>query len=143
MDMFVTRKWFTDTSTTGQLVLGDFKCFTLEDKVRPPGVKVYGETAIPAGRYRVVVDESARFRRPMPHLLDVPMFTGIRIHPGNKARDTEGCILVGRTKLMNWVGESRLAFEALFPLILRAQPDLWVTITDEPEEDERTNEEAT
>ena len=142
MDATLTRRFYTDASTIGQLVIGDFKCWTLEDRVRAPGVKIYGKTAIPAGRYRVVVTESARFRRPMPLLLGVPMFTGIRIHSGNDASNTEGCILVGATRYQDWIGDSRRAFGALFPLIIDAQPDLWLTIVDAPESDTRTEEGA-
>jgi Family of unknown function (DUF5675) len=73
-----------------------------------------------------------------PLLLEVPNFTGIRIHSGNSDHDTEGCILVGESRAPDWVGASRKAFELLFPLIEAAQPDLWITITDEPLQDSRT-----
>jgi hypothetical protein len=70
-------------------------CYTLEDVVRPPGVKVQNETAIPAGIYTLAIDWSNRFQRYMPHVLNVPMFDGIRIHSGNRDVNTEGCPLVG------------------------------------------------
>jgi hypothetical protein len=91
--------------------------------------KVPGKTAIPSGMYKVVITPSARFKRPMPLLLNVPNFEGIRIHWGNTDADTEGCILVGRTqKPPDFIGESRLAFDALFPKI-KAALDSGNTVT--------------
>ena len=113
MDLKLVRKIFTEQSTVGELsVDGKFECFTLEDKVRP--VKVHGETAIPEGIYEVIINFSPRFKRQLPRLLNVPGFEGILIHPGNKAVDTDGCILVGTTKSKDFVGNSRVAFNALF-----------------------------
>jgi hypothetical protein len=113
MNLTVARKEFTDKSTIGELLIdGEFECFTLEDCVRP--VKIKGMTAIPAGTYEVVINFSERFKRPLPLLLKVPDFEGVRIHPGNTDADTEGCILVGRMMQPDFIGESRVAFEALF-----------------------------
>jgi hypothetical protein len=101
--------------TMGQLYLdGKFQCYTLEDVVRPDGVKIHGQTAIPEGRYEIQITMSPRFKRELPILLDVPNFAGVRIHSGNTAADTEGCILVGRQRATHQVLESRLAFEPLF-----------------------------
>jgi hypothetical protein len=119
MEMLVTRQTLTDESTIGELTIdGEHQCFTLEDKVRP--VKVFGETAIPAGRYEVVVNFSNHFQKMLPELVDVPNFEGVRIHSGNTAKDTEGCILVGTTKGANVVSNSRDAFNALFTKIQAA-----------------------
>jgi hypothetical protein len=137
--MLLKRRWYSDRSTIGALRFGDFSCFTLEDRVREPGIKVQDKTAIPAGRYKVVVDFSQRFQRRMPLLLDVPMFTGIRIHSGNTAADTRGCILVGEWRAPDWLGDSRKAFIKLFPLIEGAE-DLWIAVTDEPVVDSRTSD---
>ncbi len=113
MNLRLTRKTFTEESTIGELsVNGKFECFTLEDKVR--AVKIHGRTAIPAGIYEVVITFSDRFKKQLPLLLNVPNFAGIRIHPGNKAADTEGCILVGTTQGKDFIGNSRVAFKALF-----------------------------
>ena len=138
-EMLLRRRWYSDRSTIGVLTLGEFSCFTLEDRVREPGVKVQDKTAIPAGRYRVVVDFSQRFQRRMPLLLDVPMFTGIRIHSGNTAQDTRGCVLVGEWRAPDWVGDSRRAFADLFFLINTAD-ELWIAVTDEPAVDSRTSD---
>ncbi len=109
MQLRLVRHTFTQQSTVGNLeVDGTFECFTLEDVVRP--VKLAGVTAIPAGHYEVVVTYSERFKRPMPLLLKVPDFDGVRIHWGNTDKDTEGCILVGRSKSADFIGESRAAF---------------------------------
>jgi len=109
------RTTFTQHSTIGELSIdGVFECFTLEDVVRDDGVKVFGETAIPAGKYRVELTKSPRFHRVLPLLIDVKNFVGIRIHPGNSPKDTDGCILVGRKKSNDWIGLSGLAFEQLF-----------------------------
>src|SRR5262245_21836096 len=76
------------------------ECLTLEDEIRErSGVpvsawKVPGQTAIPAGRYSMRLTMSARFGRVLPLLLNVPGFSGIRIHTGNVIDDTDGCILV-------------------------------------------------
>jgi len=119
MEIQVTRREFTAKSTIGEMqVDGAFECYTLEDVVRP--VKIKGITAIPAGSYEVVVSFSERFQRPLPLLLHVPNFDGVRIHPGNTDRDTEGCILVGRTKERDFIGASKVAFEALFEKIQAA-----------------------
>jgi hypothetical protein len=113
MDVNVKRLEFSEESTVGELSInGEFECYTLEDKVRP--VKIKGKTAIPAGRYEVIINFSQRFQRQLPLLLKVPDFEGVRIHPGNTAANTEGCILVGETKEENFVGHSRLAFDRLF-----------------------------
>jgi hypothetical protein len=113
MELRVERTDLSENSTIGKLYVDDqFECYTLEDKVRP--VKIMGKTAIPAGRYEVIINHSQRFNRLLPLFLDVPNFVGVRIHPGNTAADTEGCILVGETKEEGFIGQSKLAFERLF-----------------------------
>ena len=113
---------------------GHFACFSLEDQLREiPGQpvtawKVAGGTAIPAGRYRVLVTESPRFGRPLPLLVAVPGFEGVRIHPGNTVADTEGCILVGRDRQPGRVLQSRVAFDALFAQIAAAPDPVWASL---------------
>jgi hypothetical protein len=119
MELLLKRAPSSGDSTIGELsVNGKFECYTLEDVVRP--VKISGLTAIPAGHYEVVITYSARFKRPMPLLLNVPQFEGIRIHVGNEARNTEGCILVGVEKKADRLVSSKKAFDHLFPLLAEA-----------------------
>lgn len=93
---------------------GEWQCWTLEDTVRPPGAaKVFGQTAIPVGTYQVILTMSAHFGRELPLVVNVPGFAGVRIHPGNTAADTEGCVLVGCDRLAKSLGRSRVAFDAL------------------------------
>jgi len=67
-----------------------------------------------------VITPSQRFGRPLPLLLNVPGFSGIRIHPGNTIADTEGCLLPGRLRAAQRVGDSRAAFDTLFQQITSA-----------------------
>jgi hypothetical protein len=119
MKLKLTRNTYTTRSTIGELSIdGKSECFILEDPVRPEKVK--GETAIPAGSYEVIITHSPRFERDLPLLLDVPNYEGVRIHTGNTATDTEGCLLPGRSKAVDFVGDSRAAFNGLFAKIRAA-----------------------
>ena len=73
--------------------------FTLEDKVRSDGLKIYGQTAIPMGLYKVTLEMSPRFQKKLPKIHDVPGFNGILIHGGNTPADTFGCVLVARKRI--------------------------------------------
>lgn len=132
MELVLTRETFTERSTIGELsVDGEWLAFTLEDKVRDDGVKVPGRTAIPVGRYQVIIDLSTRFKCLMPHILDVPGFEGIRIHKGNTDENTDGCVLLGLTKGKDFIGESKLAFDAFYPILqqgLQNGGTCWITI---------------
>jgi len=113
MVITIKRLYKTETSTIGELLVdGIWECFTLEDTER--AIKIKGETAIPKGTYRIIINESNRFKRLLPLLIDVPNFEGVRIHSGNSNHDTEGCILVGQTRNKNYIGQSRKAFDKLF-----------------------------
>lgn len=113
MNLLLKRSRSTSVSTPGALFVdGDFECYTIEDVVRQ--TKIHGQTAIPAGRYHLIINQSNRFKRLLPLLLDVPEFEGVRIHPGNTAADTEGCILVGDVPQGDFLGSSRVAFDRLF-----------------------------
>jgi hypothetical protein len=119
MKLQIKRTNFTDKSTVGELYINDeFFCYTLEDVVREEKIK--NETAIPAGEYEITITYSPRFKRYLPLLHDVPNFSGVRIHPGNTARDTEGCVLVGMSKDVDFIGRSREAFNKLYPMLTHA-----------------------
>lgn len=130
MKLRLERTWRTDKCTIGTLSIdGAYECFTLEDVQRgtdPATVKewkVNDETAIPHppdDAYNIIVTHSKRFMRELPLVENVPGFEGIRIHPGNTAENTDGCILVGRTKGPTYIGESRAAFNALYGKIQAA-----------------------
>src|SRR5678816_4262870 len=128
LNIIQSRYIFTDLSTISKVAIdGRFECYTLEDMCREttPGtwkssLKVPKKTAIPYGKYQVVITFSDRFKRPLPLLLNVPDFDGIRIHGGNDSEDTEGCILPGTSQNLNRVEQSRLAFSLLFSQIERA-----------------------
>lgn len=99
-------------------------------------IKIPERTAIPAGRYRVDVTWSNRFKRKMMVLIGVPGFSGIRVHAGNWHTDTEGCLLPGLK--YGWengdfmVGDSRKASDPLHELVLGALSsgeEVWWTIT--------------
>jgi len=111
----VKRFEFKDTHTVGKMYVdGVYECFTLEDAVRN-GTKVLGKTAIPIGTYKLIIDASTRFKQDMPHILDVPDFTGVRIHAGNTSADTDGCILLGSSWAgKNFIGNSKIAYKKFF-----------------------------
>ena len=101
MKIKVIRHFKGEEYTIGRLYIDDvYYCDTLEDKVRDikKDGKVYGQTAIPTGIYDLKLSVSKRFGRLLPEILNVPHFTGIRIHRGNTHFDTHGCILVGFNK---------------------------------------------
>ena len=111
LELAVNRVEFTKTATIGRMYAdGVYQCDTLEDTRRdlPPTCpntpkgelckckeKVYGETCIPAGRYRVVWKYSPKFKKNYPALENAPHFLGILIHAGSNTSHSEGCILVG------------------------------------------------
>lgn len=118
-NLLLKRLHRTNNSTIGELFLnGKFECYTLEDVERP--VKIQNQTAIPKGKYKVIINQSVRFKQLMPLLLNVPNFTGVRIHSGNHKDNTEGCILVGRTRSVDFIGNSRAAYRQLFAKLQKA-----------------------
>ena len=132
MRLDLRRRWATDVSTVGELYIdGERECFILEDARRP--VKIPGATCIPEGVYPVRITHSPRFNVEMPLVCDVPGFAGVRIHPGNTAADTEGCLLPGRVRHGDAVLESRKAYVDLFARLQGASDDITLHVTYEPE----------
>jgi hypothetical protein len=137
MELKLEREYMTEAGATlGRLWIGDqFECYTLEDKVRILGPncegKVDGETAIPSGRYEIVMSFSDRFKRKLPLLLGVRCFSGIRIHAGNAAVDTKGCIMVGHEAVDGRVLRSKAALDNLLSKIERSTKTekVWLTVT--------------
>ncbi len=127
MKLLLKRTWFTDKSTQAPILINDtFECFTLEDTDRcleTGGIKIPEETAIPRGRYRVIIDWSDRFQRPMPHVLDVPQFKGIRFHILNTIDETEGCIGLGAKRGIDRLDLSAIAFNQFFKKLF----NIWAT----------------
>ena len=109
-------------------------CDTLEPTWRDyehGAYKVKGRSAIPEGRYAVVISYSPKFKQWLPILLGVPKFEGIRIHAGNTAKDTEGCILVGKNREVGKVLDSRKWLYELKQKIVEAKDRgeaVWITI---------------
>lgn len=140
MNILLQRRLSNDVCTIGDLYVdGDFECYTLEDPVREranvpvAAWKIAGKTAIPAGTYRVIITWSPRFKRNLPLLVSVIGFVGVRIHPGNIAENTEGCILPGQQVAPDErrVTKSVLAFDALNTKIagaLDAGEEVFMTI---------------
>ena len=140
MEILVNRRTKTKLSTISDVTIdGVFFCYGLEDVDR--GIKqsddidviktkkVFAQTAIPAGRYEIIINFSNRFQQYMPLLLNVPGFEGVRIHPGNKAANTEGCLLLGQTEGDDFVGNSRLAYRSFLPKLRAVEKKEKIFIT--------------
>lgn len=131
MEILVKRIAKKDTYTIGKMYIdGKYICDTLEDKDR--GLtssmaeqtiklkKIYGETAIPTGTYTVTYTYSNKFKKMMPLINNVKGYSGVRIHSGNTAKDTYGCILLGINKEVGKVLNSRATCLKVYPLIQKA-----------------------
>lgn len=135
MNYRVQREWLTQHSTIGKLSTVDqagqqeFQCYTLEPELRHDQVK---PRAIPAGTFPLTLRYSPVHGRIVPHVEDVPGFSEIEIHIGNypvphpgkdglmKPADTKGCSCVGKTRDVDFVGQSHAAFDTLFEKMLAA-----------------------
>lgn len=140
MEILVNRRKKTKLSTISDVTIdGVFFCFGLEDVDRGlkqtddidviKTKKVFAQTAIPAGRYEIIINFSNRFQQYMPLLLNVPGFEGVRIHPGNKAANTEGCLLLGQTVGADFVVNSRLAYRSFLPKLRAVEKKEKIFIT--------------
>lgn len=127
----VKRTYHGEYYTIGHLyVNGEYLCDTLEDTDRMltssmseetiKKLKIYAQTAIPIGTYKVEITYSPKFKKKLPRLFNVKGFDGILIHSGNRKEDTVGCILVGYNKKKGMVLNSRQAMSKLMSLIDKA-----------------------
>lgn len=131
MELLLERKYIKPEYCIGRLYInGEFFCNTLEDTIRDINkngtfdcgeFKISGHTAIPYGTYEIQVTYSPKFKRELPLLLDVPSFTGIRIHRGNTNKDSSGCILVGENTKKGMVLNSTKYEEELTKLLKNTQ----------------------
>nr|DAM58693.1 MAG TPA: Protein of unknown function (DUF2778) [Caudoviricetes sp.] len=139
MELLLKRIYSGSTYTIGHLYIdGNYYCDVLEDTDRGLSsdmteeeikkIKVYGKTAIPKGTYKVEVTYSPKFKRYLPILLNVKGFTGIRIHSGNSAEDTLGCLLVGFNKEKGKVLNSRVTSDKLTALLRNCTKEIYITI---------------
>lgn len=128
MKLELIRQIRTADFTLGEMFIdGAHFCYTVEDMERMLGEKVFGKTAIPKGTYKVIINHSEHFGKDMPLLLNVEGFDGVRIHSGNTAADTEGCLIVGFVRTINGVGQSRDCWSHLMSII-EGKTDLTVTV---------------
>jgi hypothetical protein len=104
----------------GDLENSILRVFTLEDVEREDGIKVFGKTAIPKGRYEIVWTYSQGFKRNVLMLLNVENFDRIYIHAGNKAEDTLGCIICGLIRGVDRLTMSTQAVDAVYLLVGQA-----------------------
>lgn len=138
MKLLLKRRFKGPKYTIGTLYIdGTPLCDSLEDTDRGikqsdplsaiQSKKVYGETAIPTGTYRITVNRSPKFGRDLPRLLDVPGYDGVLIHAGNAPSDTLGCILPGENKAVGKVLNSRY-WETKILELLKGQKDITIEI---------------
>lgn len=131
MKLKLIRKYKCPNYTIGHLYINDkYFCDTIEDKVRQLDSiedKIKHKTAIPKGKYKVVVTMSPKFRRSLPLLLNVPFFEGIRIHRGNDENDTSGCIIVGENKIKGRLVNSTY-YEKKLVELLKNEEDIEIEI---------------
>lgn len=124
MELKLKRKALEPEYTIGDLFInGEFFCNTLEDTYRDLSKekKIPGKTAIPYGKYEVILNYSPRFKKELPRLLNVSHFDGVLIHGGNTPEDTEGCILVGENAIKGKVINSTSYKKKLIDMFIDAR----------------------
>ena len=125
LKLLLVREIKTAKQTHGRLFKVDengkreFLCYTLEDAERP--VKIKGQTAIPTGKYTVIVTMSQRFKKELPLILNVPNFSGVRFHGGNTENDSEGCLLLGMVRHMDSISNCAPAVALVTKMIKEAK----------------------
>lgn len=134
MKLRLERILFTPEYTVGALYLDDcFICDTLEDTTRDLKTikdKVPGKTAIPYGIYKVILSFSPLFKKLLPELLNVLFFSGVRIHSGNTAADSRGCILVGKYVNDGMLIDSRKTMNALMAKLMEDKDNITIEIVE-------------
>lgn len=131
MNLLVTRKIKTENSTIGDFSIdGTFFSHCLEPADRGltadmtlddiKSIKVQNKTAVPIGTYDVISYNSPRWDKDVPLLVDVPGYAGVEIHPGNYPSDTDGCLLLGATEDVDFVGNSVTTVEQFYNLFFKA-----------------------
>jgi len=141
MEIKVKRYIFTDKSTISDILIdGHYFSKVLEDTDRGltsemsldeiKKIKIHSQTAIPKGRYEIVLSYSNKFKALLPEIVNVPGYSGVRIHPGNYPADTEGCLLPGNWFYQDTVINSRATFNLLFSIIKAriAKEKIYITI---------------
>jgi hypothetical protein len=128
MELTVIRKEFYDDRVVGELYTNDkFFSYTLEDTDRDltnqdsvtklKSTKIAKRTAIPYGRYRVILSYSIKLKRYLPLILDVPQWRGIRLHAGADPTYSSGCVLLGLERKGNSLYKIKAAEQALVKLL--------------------------
>ena len=133
----INGKYFCDTLEDSDRGLSSSMSLDILKKKKLPHI-----TAIPTGRYQITMDViSPKFSKSkfyqqfgegrVPRLLNVPAYQGVLIHCGNTAKDTDGCILVGKNTKVGMVLDSRQAYTNLYPLLevaAKCKESIFITI---------------
>ena len=153
MILSVKRELPKDTYTPGTLYIdGEKFCSTLEDLDRGltqdmtigeiQSRKIYGETAIPKGTYKVTMEVvSPKFSKypfyvevcngRLPRLLDVPGYEGVLIHVADgwkKDKLLQGCIGIGERQSDGSLLNGKETFRRLYDKLLEDRNNITIEI---------------